>query len=52
MWKTDTMYVRLFYGDAGKVAGLACNTAHRQEQTPLDNLLRRAKRLWRRWFPE
>jgi hypothetical protein len=50
MWKTDSMIVRLCFDDAGQVAGLAWNTLHRDEQSPLENLRWRARRLWQRWF--
>jgi hypothetical protein len=51
LWTTDTLYVHVCYGDAGKVAGLAWGIPHRQEQSPLENLVWRAKRQWRKWFP-
>jgi hypothetical protein len=39
------------FGEPRRVHSLCFLEASRQPQAPLDNLLWRAKRQWRRWFP-
>jgi hypothetical protein len=49
---TDGAAVIVSFGPSGEVAEATYMTWAREEQSPLDNLLWRAKRQWRRWFPE
>jgi hypothetical protein len=54
-WLGDRTLVDLEFGEDGCVIGGFSKyhyTGRRVEQGPLDNLLWRAKRQWRRWFPE
>jgi hypothetical protein len=51
-WVTDKMEVYALYSQSGFALATLCYSLDRQEQGPLDNLLWRAKRQWRRWFPE
>ncbi len=50
-WESDTRLLRFGF-DAGNglvAIGSACNV--RVDQSPLENLVWRVKRQWRRWFP-
>jgi hypothetical protein len=48
VWKGDTMEIQVHFSDSGHATQKSRQTAHLWEQTSLDNLLWRAKRLWRR----
>jgi hypothetical protein len=51
-WDADTAWVSIGFDDSGGVVRKRFYSMSRREQGPLDNLLWRAKRQWRRWFPE
>jgi hypothetical protein len=51
-WHSDTFEIFVTCSASEGVIGASLNPQIRQEQGPLDNLLWRAKRLWRKWFPE
>jgi hypothetical protein len=52
VWKGDAVEIQIQLNDSGHATHKGRLTAHRIEQTPLDNLLWRAKRQWRKWFPD
>ncbi len=52
VWKGDTLDIWVDFGASGKVTGGFYSTRTRVDEGPLGNLLWRAKRQWRRWFPE
>jgi hypothetical protein len=51
VWSGDAHTIRIAFGPEG-VLDSYIEPVLRQEQSPLDNFLWRAKRQWRRWFPE
>jgi hypothetical protein len=53
-WESDHGFLRVYPSrdDENRVAGAWFMGWDSVEQTPRQNLLWRAKRLWRRWFPE
>jgi hypothetical protein len=51
LWVTDSMAIRADLDRPNKIEDFVA-FERRRTQGPLDNLLWRAKRLWRRWFPE
>jgi hypothetical protein len=51
-WLSDDGSIVVEFDLKGRVCGWSCEPTQRVEQGPLDNLLWRAKRQWRRWFPE
>jgi hypothetical protein len=52
LWLDDNAWVIFYFDEAGFVMIRWYDPAVREEQTPLDNLIWRAKRQWRTWFPE
>jgi hypothetical protein len=50
-WRNDTGILTVYFDRTGQVFTKGFFHVERVEQGPLDNLLWRAKRLWRRWFP-
>jgi hypothetical protein len=50
-WQGDVGELWVVVGEEG-VRGMDFTTTQMARQSPLENLLWRAKRLWRRWFPE
>jgi hypothetical protein len=50
-WFTDDGWIAVEFDAKGRVRGWSWRGTKRAEQSPLDNLLWRAKRQWRRWFP-
>jgi hypothetical protein len=52
LWKVDDLVVCIEFHAAGGVGNRYFRDSVRRPQNPLDNLLWRAKRQWRRWFPE
>jgi hypothetical protein len=51
IWSSDTDHVEVVYCDSAAVI-VRYVTCERLPQSILDSLLWRAKRQWRRWFPE
>jgi hypothetical protein len=51
VWEDDAAHVVVWFDDKGTVECGEYVSTYRQQQGPLDNLLWRAKRQWRRWFP-
>jgi hypothetical protein len=51
-WGCDTNSIFVRYGSAGTVVQSSYWTFDPPKQRGLDNLLWRAKRQWRKWFPE
>jgi hypothetical protein len=51
-WQTDAAEIAVSYSESGTVSGATYSLGCRLNPGPLDNLLWRAKRLWRKWFPE
>ena len=54
MWMSDREFVVVFFDQAGRVMRPEVPgyiRGERELQGPLDNLLWRAKRQWRTWFP-
>jgi hypothetical protein len=51
-WAEDSAYAYVIFDAAGRVIARDFGPVRRAEQGPLDSLLWRAKRLWRRWFRE
>jgi hypothetical protein len=51
-WSSDTLFIFVALGPNGTVVAATPMVTKRVHQGPLDNLLWRAKRHWRRWFPE
>ncbi len=49
-WETDTALVVVFFGERG-AQEVYFKPQRLTEQGPLDHLVWRGKRLWRRWFP-
>jgi hypothetical protein len=56
LWLGDRAGGRVGFDEAGCVtiwdASLECRSGERVSQGPVDNLLWRAERLWRKWFSE
>jgi len=52
VWGGDRARVMVVYYTNGTVVGAKYSPVRRVDQGPLDRLLWRAKRQWRRWFPE
>jgi hypothetical protein len=53
LWLSDTGQAEVWFDNRGRVVDDPfINECAREPQGPLDNLLWRAKRQWRRWFPE
>ena len=50
-WMGDSVLVMVNFGLNGTVTWKGQGLVHKREQGPLDNLLWRAERQWRRWFP-
>jgi hypothetical protein len=50
-WTSDNAIVRVFFRLTGQVGDKCFTEASRMNQTPVDNLLWRARRQWHRWFP-
>jgi hypothetical protein len=50
-WDTDTARIDVFYSRRGTVAWAMYSVNRLPETGLVDNLLWRAKRQWRRWFP-
>jgi hypothetical protein len=50
-WSDDATQISVTFTSTGEVALASYYPAYRQEQTLLDNLVWRARRQWRRWFP-
>jgi hypothetical protein len=51
-WKGDKAIVVVFFDATGNAIESQFAAVYKRDQHPLDNLLWRAKRQWRRWFPE
>ena len=51
MWSLDTEDWHVFFSPSG-VTGVIATPTQREPQNTLENLLWRAKRQWRKWFPE
>jgi hypothetical protein len=51
VWISDTAQVQLRFDEDGPLIDRSFNPGRRLYQSPLDNLLWRAKRQWHRWFP-
>jgi hypothetical protein len=51
-WQADDVCISVAFDASGRQVGSVCGGNHRIEQSLFDNLLWRAKRQWRRWFPE
>jgi hypothetical protein len=51
VWRGDRANIYVAYDLAGCVMGKSSHANNRFPQSPLDNLLWRAKRQWHRWFP-
>jgi hypothetical protein len=51
VWSTDTGTVLVRFEPSGGARQVGYVIHARQQQSPLENLLWRAKRQWRRWFP-
>jgi hypothetical protein len=51
VWQTDTVEVLVLFNAADVAIYRWLLPARLDSQSPLDNLLWRAKRQWRRWFP-
>jgi hypothetical protein len=49
-WRTDNAIASVFFRPTGEVRDKYLSTVSRIGQTPVENLLWRAKRQWRRWF--
>jgi hypothetical protein len=50
-WYGDTATIELhFFGD--RIVGMFYTPTRRVHQSPLQNVVWRAERLWRKWFPE
>jgi hypothetical protein len=50
-WKGNDGWIDVYFDPSGQVAGKDFWVADTSVQAPLENFLRRAKRLWRKWFP-
>jgi hypothetical protein len=50
-WSSDTIHIWVAFGFEGTVTAAMPSIKNRITQSPLDNLLWRAKRQWHRWFP-
>jgi hypothetical protein len=48
----DCLIFIAFDGSNGRVVGSSFMQPRKLDQSPVDNLLWRAKRQWHRWFPE
>jgi hypothetical protein len=51
-WFGDTRTIRVAFYPTGEVAYKECHGAKRIQQSPIESLIWRAERQWRRWFPE
>jgi hypothetical protein len=53
-WMSDQAYVGVLFGEDGRVREdpLCFFGGQRTAQSPVNNLLWRAKRQWRKWYPE
>jgi hypothetical protein len=49
-WRNDRGILTVYFDRAGQVYTKGFLHVERVEQDPLDNLLWRARRLWRKWF--
>ncbi len=52
LWKGDTGNIVVSYGCSGTTTEALYYEVDRPGQRPLDNLLWRLRRQWRKWFPE
>jgi hypothetical protein len=50
-WNCDELWVAVAFGPHATVTGAEPIASKRVDQGPLENLLWRAKRQWRKWFP-
>jgi hypothetical protein len=50
-WETDRAELKIIFLKSGKAATGYYTSVTRQQLGPLDSLVWRAKRLWRKWFP-
>jgi hypothetical protein len=50
-WQNDSTLLEVFFGNDGRVTAVICESWDREEHGPLDILLWRLNRQWRRWFP-
>ena len=50
LWVTDTGFVEIRFDEDNRVTSCLFSPLLRLEQGPLQNLLWRAKRQWRKWF--
>jgi hypothetical protein len=51
-WACDSGYAEVFFDRHSRVTDAWFQPYGRMPQTPLENLLWRCERRWRRWFPE
>jgi hypothetical protein len=51
-WEWDSAVVDVTYSEDGIIKSGGCRSYQIRQQAPLDNLLWRAKRQLRKWFPE
>jgi hypothetical protein len=51
-WSGDWTFIQVHFDPAGNVTGARCNKAKPIDRGPFGNIVWRAKRQWRRWFPE
>jgi hypothetical protein len=49
-WWADTLLIVVAFDESGSAYRYWCFDEKRSQQSPLENFLWRAKRLWRRWF--
>jgi hypothetical protein len=52
VWTSDAMLVSVGFGPDGTMTVLEPLVLKRVPQSPLDNLVWRVERQWRKWFPE
>jgi hypothetical protein len=50
-WASDTVWIAIQFDTSWRVVGRSKRPSVRMDQGALDNLLWRAERLWREWFP-
>jgi hypothetical protein len=51
-WAGDSAYMAVRFDSAGRAHAWYCVPTSKAAQSRLDDLVWRAKRQWRRWFPE
>jgi hypothetical protein len=51
-WWSDSVFISVLYSRAGSVVQASCWNLDSPKQSPFDNLVWRAERQWRKWFPE